>query len=120
MEIQDADGRKYDLRFAYAWVEDDDGVGGGLRRAVQATLAPKGGAYPHFDQRTRSPLHGRVTGLALCSESDNFQKEVGRALALRRALEVVALLTSPENAEALRRAYDARPRGVAPVPGGAA
>lgn len=102
MEIQDEVGRKYDLKFAYAWQ--------GERRAVQAALAPKGGAFPHVDRQTRAALHGRITGLALCSESDNFQKEVGRALALRRALEVVALLTSPENAEALRRAYDARPR----------
>ena len=49
-----------------------------------------------------------ATGLAECHENDNFRKETGRKLALKRALESV--FKDPEDRKVFWDTYRSRPR----------
>lgn len=109
MIVKDARDRRYRLSFRYACQVDSHAQ---WRWATRAELVPLGALdRPAVDHRTKIRLDGAVVGVAVCSASDQFCRATGREVALDRCLEAFERIASREDATAIRRAWDERPRG---------
>lgn len=105
MIVRDANGVLYKLGFVYGIVRPDG------RRFVSANLIPWAeGTALRKDDRTKFCINGKIVGVAICSETDEFRRSAGRMLALTRALAALADITSANNALAVLQAYESRPR----------
>ena len=109
MIVTDTRGKRYRLWFAYVTLPAE--IDRAQRRAAFASITLVSDEQ-HRDQASGLLMQRvRFGGLAFCSPSDPVVKVIGREIALHRALDTFADVTSWEDAQAIWQCYENRPRG---------